>query len=445
MSSSRTARRVRVAVVFDGYVPEYRRRLYELLDERSDVEYVVFWGRKPSNLASAAATGPYAFSNVRVRNYELRAGRKVLIYQPLVREILTGRYDAIIIGAWLRLVSSLVVAPLFKLRRKPVIFWGQGFDKREDFGPLMRSVLEVAIRIKIWMVGCGDGYLAYTEGGRDRLITQGLEPERVFPIYNTLDTEEQTRLHREVCGDDRARLRTELGFEPASTVFLYVGSIYREKRFEQLLEAIDDLRARGIGRDRIELAVIGGGPELEAMQAAATGIDGIHFRGEVMDQLEVARHLRVSAAVVIPGGIGLAVNHAFAQGRPVITRADAPHGPEVEYLVHGRNGLIVEGDLKAFASALADFAGDESEQMRLAEGALATRDEVSIERMAERFDNAVHALLGLDSGSAGAADRPATGAALAQASAHGRESRPITIVDASGEPETAQVGDATGH
>jgi len=52
--------------------------------------------------------------------------------------------------------------------------------------------------------------------------------------------------------------------------------------------------------------------------------------------------------MLIPGYVGLAVSHAFALGVPIVTQ-EAPgnipfHGPEVESIVDGANGMIVKRD-----------------------------------------------------------------------------------------------------
>jgi glycosyltransferase involved in cell wall biosynthesis len=143
----------------------------------------------------------------------------------------------------------------------------------------------------------------------------------------------------------------------------------------------------------VELLVVGDGPALDEARAAAVGVEGIHFRGAVEDQDEIARSLRATLALVIPGGVGLAVNHAFAHGRPVLTRVNDMHGGEVEYIADGENGLVVPGDLDAFAEALAGFLNSPEQQRRLADGALATRDSLSLDAMVAAFDSGVAQVL----------------------------------------------------
>jgi glycosyltransferase involved in cell wall biosynthesis len=106
--------------------------------------------------------------------------------------------------------------------------------------------------------------------------------------------------------------------------------------------------------------------------------------------------LRIAAAVVIPGKVGLAVNHAFAHGVPVITRLSDLHAPEVEYIRPGHNGLIVPGDLDAFVDRVRCFVRSATERTRLAEGALRTREELTLTAMVRAFDGGVARALGLE-------------------------------------------------
>ena len=122
---------------------------------------------------------------------------------------------------------------------------------------------------------------------------------------------------------------------------------------------------------------------------AASGVPGVHMTGESYDHEMIAAYMKLASALVIPGFVGLAVNHAFAHGLPVITRTNELHSPEIEYLVPGENGLIVDGDLDAFLLAIEDFVNNPALRQRLSAGALASREGLRIEHMAEQFDLAV--------------------------------------------------------
>ena len=81
---------------------------------------------------------------------------------------------------------------------------------------------------------------------------------------------------------------------------------------------------------------------------AAEGIPDVRFLGSISDNETIAPYLFAADVMLLPGYVGLAINHAFAMGLPLVTQ-HAPegmpfHGPEIESLIHGENGLLVERD-----------------------------------------------------------------------------------------------------
>jgi glycosyltransferase involved in cell wall biosynthesis len=313
-----------------------------------------------------------------------------------VREILTGGYDAVILTTEAKFVSNLILALLGRLRGIAVLFWGFGFHPIRGFRdsdqphPLTRAANFVKDAVAKYLA---DGYLAYTSAGRDRLVATGFPGERVFVLQNTIDMTEQFRLHRAVEAEHDQEIRRRLGLRSDSVVFVHIGRLVQFKRVDLLIEAV-----RRINRDRlaarpVEALIIGSGPIEEQLQAQAANVPGIRFLGALPPNEEVARCLKVAAAVVIGGLVGLVVNHALAHGRPVITIASSGQSPELEYIVDDENGLIITGGIAEFVAVLARFADSAEWQARLAAGALRSREALRIEFMAENLDQAVRATI----------------------------------------------------
>jgi glycosyltransferase involved in cell wall biosynthesis len=387
-------RRPRVAVLHQGFVPRYRVRFYELLSRRGAIEYVVFHGDPPSGSAHRAAEGPFEFPAVRVRNREIRAAGRWFVFQPVLRRIARGGFDGVVLGDEAKFVSSLALQAVFAARGRPVAIWGAGFEKEESLGRVGSLVKRVGGGLKRRRLGAAAGYLAYTEGGRDAVVAAGMPADRVTVVRNTLDIAEQVDLHAAARRRSPAQVRHELGLERDSVVLLYLGRVYREKRVDDLVGLVRRMRERPDG-PRVEAVVIGDGPALADAQAAAAGGDGVHFPGRIDDQRRIADYMRVAAGLVIPGKVGLALNHAFAHGVPVLSRASRLHAPEAEYLRDGHNGLMVEGDEADFERAVERFVASPEQQAELSRGALATRADLSLEAMVAAFDEGVRRALGI--------------------------------------------------
>lgn len=380
----------RVAILHQGCVPDYRHRFFERLAERGTCRYVVFHGDPPPGTGIVAAREPFAFAHVRVRNRYLRLGRRFLVYQPVLGRVIFGGFDAVVLGHEVKFLANLVLSLVFRALGKPVLLWGLGFDTGvttaadalPDRATRRALAQRVAAKAKaIWALHA-TSYLAYTRSGGDRVAAQGLARERIHVLRNTIDTSRLIELNDACAGQDPAAIRRALGIDTAAPVLLYVGRLVTAKRVDMLVE----FAAQRAG---LSLVIVGDGPERRALETAAGGLPRILFWGHLpAEDMRLAMAFRVSAALVIPGYIGLAVNHAFAHGRPVVTIRREGQGPEIEYVEHGVNGLVIE-DEASFERALQAFLDDPALQRRLAEGALATRRSLSLEAMARNFDDAV--------------------------------------------------------
>jgi glycosyltransferase involved in cell wall biosynthesis len=127
---------------------------------------------------------------------------------------------------------------------------------------------------------------------------------------------------------------------------VYVGRLSREKGVALLLDAWRRIAGAP------PLAIVGAGPEAEALRAQARGIPGVAFLGEVPRE-RVAGILARAAFAVVPSlcyeAFGLAAAEAMAAGRAVVA-SDA--GALRELVEHGANGLLFRsGDAASLADA----------------------------------------------------------------------------------------------
>jgi len=382
--------RGKVAILNHGYLPHYRVRFYELLAERTSFEYVVFHGAPPSWVGTAELNGPFAFPQRRVTNHEFRIGPLTLVYQPVVWEILTGGYDAIVITSESKFISNLLLALLCKLRGIAVLHWGFGYHPprgtRESDVP--HKLVGVTTAIKKWFTRLADGFIAYTKSGAERLIESGYPRERTFFVQNTIDMTEQLRLYEAERGTDEATIRREFGLRADSAVFVFIGRLVPIKRVDQLIEAVRRINRDQLSERFVEAVIIGAGMCEVELREQAADVAGIHFLGALPPNDQVARCLKIGVATVVAGMVGLVANHAFAHGSPVVTRDLDTHSPEIEYIEHEKSGLIVPGDLDDFAATLARLADSPGWQTHLSEGALQAREALRMDSMAERFDEA---------------------------------------------------------
>ncbi|MBF6605336.1 MAG: glycosyltransferase family 4 protein [Chloroflexi bacterium] len=194
-------------------------------------------------------------------------------------------------------------------------------------------------------------------------------------------------------GVDTSRFRPQTGGFGTSAMtahgasplrLLAVGRLVEKKGYPILLEALAQARAAG---HAVEMDVIGGGPQLRALEAraGALGLAGsVRFLGARTHQEVAAAYLRadafVQASVVLADGdrdgIPNSLLEAMATGLPVVATTV---GGIPEVVIHGQSGLLAPpGDAAALARLLVMLATDRDLQRQLGRHARA--------RVVEEFD-----------------------------------------------------------
>ena len=375
--------------IVPGFIPAYRANFYHLLRKTSKKDYVVFYGPPP------AAVGLPDFDlnpdsrNVKIKNREISFFGQRIIYQPVIARVMFSSFDAVILLHEMKSVSTIALFALCKMIGKPVIWWGQGFDKEHDRSIKFTPLAQLVAAVKKSLAGLGDMYIVYTEGGADKLMQSSVPKDKINVVRNTIDMGEQCSLYANFVNADDAKFRKDHSLKLDSKILLYIGRIYKAKRVEELLYLVRQVNSNKLCGSFVEAVIIGNGPELDRVKEIGRPIQGIHFLGEVYDQEIIAQYMRICSAVVIPGAVGLAVNHAFAHGVPVITRQHNNHGPEVEYIVSGKNGLVIDGDFASFVRETVVYLNSPDCQKRMAKAALERRNVLTLDFMVKAFDEAV--------------------------------------------------------
>jgi len=220
------------------------------------------------------------------------------------------------------------------------VLWGHFSSLNRRFDPRHH----VRDRYRLMLARRVEACACYTDGVAD-MLRPFVPSERLFVARNTIDMEPLVRQYDGLAPEGRDSVRRRLGMDRDEAVLFFMGRLVPEKGTTLLLETFDLLR-----RDRpATLVVVGDGPERESMEAwcAARSLDRVRFLGALSDE-EAAPYLFASDVALMPGYLGLIINHAFAFGLPVVSRADPDgvlfHSPEVEYVRNGENGILSAGN-----------------------------------------------------------------------------------------------------
>ncbi len=342
---------------FTRMVPVYRLPVLERLNARLDGRLVVCAGEPPraSSLRSLTDEQPRRFRQVRLRNIWL--GGETLHAQPF-RQVFQdfGHPSVLLAEESPRSLSLPLLLRYARRRNVGRLLWGHFSSNDRAFSPR-----HPADRYRIALARSVEACVCYTEPIADSLRPY-VPAERLFVARNTLDTDTLFALHDTLAAEGRGAVRRRLGLPTEAPVLVFIGRLIKAKGTDRLLDVFGALRARRAAH----LLVIGAGPEQEAMKArvARQQIDHVHFLGALPAWADSAPYLFAADLMLMPGYLGLAVNHAFAFGLPVVSQATPDpairfHSPEVAYLRPGENGLLARHDdptalLEAVERVLAD-------------------------------------------------------------------------------------------
>jgi glycosyltransferase involved in cell wall biosynthesis len=365
----------RVAIV-TGFVAHFKAPFYQRLFERTDVDVHVFCQdtARGINLTLVHDRDPDRITVVPA----FSTHRERLVWQRLPWGRLLSQFDVLFVVGNPRMVSSVVLALVASVLRRPVVIFGQAHTS--DANPFTER-----LRLAWWR--WFSHLFVYTDGEVARLKARGFTTHHIVGMNNGLDQRRIDAAAHEWTPERLAPWRTAQGLD-GRTVILSCARLEAKNRFDLWIEAMPALAAE---YPDLMWCIIGDGVERERLQQQAAALrvaDRIRWIGTVTDDAELAPWFLSSRLLVHPGAIGLTLLHAFGFGVPVVTSDDAMrHMPEFDAFEDGRTGRTFARDS---VSGLADavrrcLADAEGLRCMAARGRQIAREAYNVDVMAERF------------------------------------------------------------
>lgn len=251
-------------------------------------------------------------------------------------------FDCIIFLGDMHYISTWLSAIVARVRGKRVLMWSHGFYGRES---------KLSIKIRKLFFGLADGVLLYGCHARHLMIDVGIQSEKLYVVYNSLDYASQLKYRENTSKEDISAMKNKLFKDPTLPVIIFSGRIIKSKGLELLLKSIFIVRTSGT---LVNLLIVGDGPDRENLEGQLShyGLEGnVAFYGECYSEKELAILFGISSLCVSPEGVGLTAMHAMAYGVPVITH-DKPNlqKPEFEAIIPDKTGdFFIKGDSDSLA------------------------------------------------------------------------------------------------
>ena len=356
-------------------LPVYREPLFErlrsLIQARGD-DFELWVSGAEAGFARRGTEGRLDWA-VQLPVFAVPGGRGQLEWQRVRwADVLTA--DVMVIPDNLRVLSTLAILLVRRLRQKPVLVWGHGVNFQPDwFGERMAGLRARLLRL-------ADRYLVYTDACIPPMRMRGFDPDRIVVIGNAIDSTEAlglTAAHPEVRD---FRRRHGLADDPC---LVFLGSWYRRKRPERILEIGAALRVRA---PNARVVVIGGGDGLEVLSRA--DCNWLTVLGPLTGRDKFVA-LAAARCLAVTGVAGLNVLDAMAVGLPVVAPIRTDHSPEIAYIRDEINGLLVEDRIEAIADGCARLMENPDLQAQMSQQALETVEQLTVDRMARRLADAI--------------------------------------------------------
>lgn len=338
-------------------VPTYRRPVLERLNQRLGGRLVVACGQPPTSsyLGSITPTCSTDYREIRLPNWWL--GNNAVHAQPYGRAFRECPAPSVVLAE--ESPRSITLPFLLKQARKRGarrLLWGHFSSNSRAFGS--RNALD---RYRIHLAQSVEACVCYTDCIAD-LLRPFVPEERLFVATNTIDTDTLGTLNQKLSEEGRAAVRKRVGLSDDEVAIAFIGRLKKAKGMGRLLETFRALRAK----KKATLFIIGAGPEETAIRRYAKRhtLDDVHFLGAMPEYEDSAPYLYASDVMLIPSYVGLALNHSFALGLPIVTRrspnsAFRYHGPEIAYLHDGQNGRLARsGSVEDLIAAVEDVVAD---------------------------------------------------------------------------------------
>lgn len=364
-------------------LPAYRVPVFADLARRDGIALTVYYGDRASGPPNTADVG---FNAVPVHLRETRiAGQPLMWHGPQWR-CATRRHCDVLVLSWDIHYASLVPA-LLRARAQGVrtVLWGHGYSKQE-------AAWRSWPRERIGRLA--DALLLYNHTAAQRYLEAGWDSRRIFVALNAIDQSpiQAARQYWLERPEELADFQRAHGLDSGPTL-LFVSRLAPENRLDLMVEALAQLAPRhpGVG------AVIVGKGEDEQRRlvelASRRGVaDRLRLLGAIYEQQQLAPWFLSADVFCYPSNMGLSILHAFGYGLPVVT-SDQPsdHGPEIEALRDGQNGLVYRrGDAASLAQALGRLLDEAGLREKLAAEALRTATEqFKLANMVDGFERAI--------------------------------------------------------
>jgi len=339
---------IKIAIIPDNFA-FYRIPVFKEIASLPNVELIVYSPRPrgspgsveiPSELNHVQKSNSFPIKPIR----HVYFGKLRVWTQNLLKIVSWKNYDLIICWGEAHNVSTWLALFLAKLINKKIVLWTHGMYGNEKI---------IKKKARIIFYNLADALLLYGNKAKNILEKEGINSEKMFVIYNSLNYEKQKKIRNAIQESYIKKLRLKLLGIDADKIkmLLHVGRMIDVRKLDVALKALKKLNQP---IENYRLVVIGEGPKKKEYEILADKLGISHtvkFKGEIYKEDELAPYFLAADLGISPGSVGLFAVHAHAYGLPVCTHDSyvTKQKPEHEIIIEGKTGFFFKernaGDL----------------------------------------------------------------------------------------------------
>jgi glycosyltransferase involved in cell wall biosynthesis len=263
-------------------------------------------------------------------------GAVPLVFKPYKVYLMTG--EPYCLSTWCILLMNRLVG-------KKTFLWSHGWYGKEN---------KLKIFLKKAFFNLSDGVFLYGHYAQKLMVEEGIKPEKLRVIYNSLYYSKQKLLRNTLKRTDVFRKK----FKNGKPTVIFIGRIEEKKKLDQLVQALK--MAKEENYILFNVCFVGGGRALNDMKQQVSSMkldDYVWFYGACYDEGMISELIYNADVCVSPGEVGLTAIHSLSYGTPVITHNDfSAQMPEFEVVEEGKTGSFFEkNNVESLLSTLGNW------------------------------------------------------------------------------------------
>lgn len=335
--------------IIDVIAPLYRKGIFQLIESNYDCIWLFGESREgikelDFNTLSVVEKAPYkkVFGPI---YYQSKCIKK--IFQKEVSTFLING-EPYCLSSW-----AIALLALF-FKNKNVYFWSHGWYGKENF--IKKIIKKIYFKLPT-------ASFIYGNYAKDLMIKEGINPQKLIVIHNSLDYKNQTKIRSEIQRSDIYYKH----FNNSNHNLIFIGRLTAVKKLDYILKALSLLKKKGIF---FNVTFVGDGEEKNNLLELTKELElcsQVWFYGACYDEVKNSELIYNSDLCIAPGNVGLTAIHCMTFGTPVITHNDFRFQmPEFEAIKANKTGNFFQpNDIKSLAECIENWFNSHSDRIEV--------------------------------------------------------------------------------